>query len=177
MASLETAQKCSDPSCEKTSSSTSLQQYTRCKKAAYCSKACQAASWPTHKKRRFHQNYIVKFQLAPADITDPPVFRTISCPAETVFYHLHIALQRAFGWAATHSFDFAVPNPNYTYDFGDNWEHEMTLLGRAEPSDFVCIGGSGHPVAEDVGGTRGWRDLKEAYRTAQPDEEQRSKMK
>lgn len=44
---------------------------------------------------------------------DPPVIRTLSCPADVTFYHLHLALQTAFNWATTHSFDFAVQDPDY----------------------------------------------------------------
>ncbi|KAG7286825.1 hypothetical protein NEMBOFW57_009142 [Staphylotrichum longicolle] len=64
----------------------------------------------------------------------------------------------------------------YTNDFGDNWEHHITVEGRAEPTDdFVCLSGTGHPVAEDVGGCHGWNELKDAYRTQQPSREQREK--
>jgi len=59
---------------------------------------------------------------------------------------------------------------------GDNWEHRITVEGRAEATDhFICLSGTGHPVAEDVGGVRGWKVLKEAYRTQQPTEEQRER--
>ena len=54
----------------------------------------------------------------------------------------------------------------YTYDFGDSWEHSVVLLGRSEESvssDFIfCISGEGAPVAEDCGGVDGWEGLKEA---------------
>jgi hypothetical protein len=64
----------------------------------------------------------------------------------------------------------------YTYDFGDNWEHHITVEGRAEATDhFVCLLGTGHPVAEDVGGVKGWDALKAAYRAARPNKEQREK--
>ncbi|EFX04803.1 hypothetical protein CMQ_1731 [Grosmannia clavigera kw1407] len=64
----------------------------------------------------------------------------------------------------------------YTYDFGDNWEHYLTVTGRADPTDdFVCLGGSGHGVAEDVGSFRGWEQLKENYRTTNPSKEQRER--
>ncbi|KAL2015283.1 hypothetical protein VTK56DRAFT_5908 [Thermocarpiscus australiensis] len=44
----------------------------------------------------------------------------------------------------------------YTYDFGDNWAHYMTVTGRAEPTRvFKCLSGSGQPVAEDAGGFQG----------------------
>lgn len=64
----------------------------------------------------------------------------------------------------------------YTYDFGDNWEHDFILEGRADATkDFVCLSGTGHPVAEDCRGIRGWEELKEAYRTSRPSKEQREK--
>ncbi|KAF2405647.1 hypothetical protein EJ06DRAFT_468213 [Trichodelitschia bisporula] len=64
----------------------------------------------------------------------------------------------------------------YTYDFGDNWEHVMTVEGRADSTKtFSCLLGTGQPVAEDVGSTRGWEKLKEAYRAATPSAEQREK--
>ena len=66
----------------------------------------------------------------------------------------------------------------YMYDFGDNWKHMITVEGRTKAGDdIVCIGGSGHGVAEDAGGPAGWKKLKEAYRTSAPDEEQREKMR
>lgn len=67
----------------------------------------------------------------------------------------------------------------YVYDFGDNWEHYMKVVGREpalEVDDFRCLSGEGHYVAEDVAGNRGWNRLKEAYAAANPTEEQREKM-
>lgn len=61
----------------------------------------------------------------------------------------------------------------YMYDFGDRWKHIISLKARTEASDhFKCTDGSGHGVAEDVKG-RGWADLKKAYRTSNPNKEQR----
>lgn len=60
----------------------------------------------------------------------------------------------------------------YTYDFGDRWEHLLTVTGRADTSSkFRCIDGVGHHVAEDVK-QDGWAELKEAYRTTRPNKEQ-----
>ena len=59
----------------------------------------------------------------------------------------------------------------YTYDFGDSWEHSVLLFGRADEavsSDFIyCMGGEGAPVAEDVGGVPGWEHLKDVVRRYQ----------
>ncbi|KAK5689273.1 hypothetical protein LTR17_026385, partial [Elasticomyces elasticus] len=64
----------------------------------------------------------------------------------------------------------------YTYDFGDRWEHLLTITNRAPASTkFHCIDGSGHGVAEDVV-QDGWQVLIDAYRAPRPDEEQREKI-
>ena len=66
----------------------------------------------------------------------------------------------------------------YEYDFGDCWEHAITVVGRADAATdyFRCLDGEGHGVAEDVGGTKGWEALKAAYRADRPSREQREKM-
>lgn len=52
----------------------------------------------------------------------------------------------------------------YEYDFGDGWEHYITLVSRAPATNkFECVSGTGHGAAEDVGGSVGWRQLKEVY--------------
>lgn len=52
----------------------------------------------------------------------------------------------------------------YEYDFGDRWEKDCVVLGRAPFGQFCCVDGEGHPVAEDVGSSDGWAKLKVAYR-------------
>ncbi len=65
----------------------------------------------------------------------------------------------------------------YEYDFGDCWTHSIVLIGRAPASDaFTCTEGEGHGVAEDVGAAHGWQELKKAYRTHNPNKEQKEKM-
>ena len=50
----------------------------------------------------------------------------------------------------------------YTYDFGDNWEHTLTLekiLPAAGPGLLPhCVAGSGHPPQEDSSGPHGWME-------------------
>jgi len=57
---------------------------------------------------------------------------------------------------------------SYTYDFGDNWEHEILVEkmlpsedGRAYP---VCLDGKRAGPPEDVGGAWGYMELIEAVR-------------
>ena len=39
----------------------------------------------------------------------------------------------------------------YEYDFGSGWQHGVQVLGRApKTTQFECIGGTGHPCAEDT---------------------------
>ncbi|MEG1411639.1 MAG: plasmid pRiA4b ORF-3 family protein [Terrisporobacter sp.] len=50
----------------------------------------------------------------------------------------------------------------YTYDFGDNWEHEITI--RDMKNDYnknypVCLMGEGTAPPEDVGGVDGFEDF------------------
>ncbi|KAL2066418.1 hypothetical protein VTL71DRAFT_2489 [Oculimacula yallundae] len=74
----------------------------------------------------------------------------------------------------------------YEYDLGAGWEHQITLLGRADPSlvramqvsnlrvttgvehsnqaKVMCLSGEGGPLKEDCGGTHGWDLLKEKAR-------------
>jgi Plasmid pRiA4b ORF-3-like protein/MYND finger len=111
MADSTKPEQCGNPQCN--SNSTKVQRCGRCLKTAYCSRECQTACWPWHKTTCWRQNYVIKFHLAPEHITNPPVIRTLSIPADTAFYGLHLALQTAFGWATTHSFDFAVLDPDY----------------------------------------------------------------
>jgi hypothetical protein len=111
-------------SCKKSQSDVSqrLKRCAKCQKALYCSQQCQRTDWPSH--RRFcvsraeeeasrAENYELKVQLGPGDIDNPAIWRTLSCPAVATFEELHWALQIAFGWATTHTYDFKVKDPDY----------------------------------------------------------------
>jgi hypothetical protein len=56
---------------------------------------------------------------------------------------------------------------SYTYDFGDNWRHTVTIENRLLPDDSfntwpMCIGGQNACSPEDVGGVCGYADFLEA---------------
>ncbi|KAF2140930.1 uncharacterized protein K452DRAFT_42930 [Aplosporella prunicola CBS 121167] len=69
----------------------------------------------------------------------------------------------------------------YEYDMGDGWRHHIVFLGRADPSlrrvmgippevKVMCLGGEGHPVAEDSGGKSGWAALKAVFKRRNRDD-------
>ncbi|CAG8983247.1 hypothetical protein HYALB_00002683 [Hymenoscyphus albidus] len=99
-------------SCNSRETSSKLLRCQKCKKVAYCNKTCQLSDWPSHKPSCKAPNYILKIHLCPSDITSPPVFRTLSCPAAATFKNLHYAIQIAFGWANIHTYDFKIQDPN-----------------------------------------------------------------
>ncbi|KAI9825605.1 MAG: hypothetical protein M1819_000501 [Sarea resinae] len=79
---------------------------------------------------------------------------------------------------------FADATIEYEYDFGDRWDHCITIVGREDTgevrnistSGFICRDGEGHPCAEDVGGVDGWNELRDSYRAQSPTQDQIEKM-
>ena len=90
--------------------------------------------------------------------------------------NLHLVIQQAMGWEDRHLFCFEVngqrygpddlddesitlkrafkTNPiNYVYDFGDWWEHTVTLIETVtQMSETLVVAGKGQSPAEDSGG-------------------------
>lgn len=66
----------------------------------------------------------------------------------------------------------------YLYDFGDSWEHEITVEDLMLPKDtgprLVCTAGENACPPEDVGGTGGYASFLEAI--ANPQHEQHQEM-
>lgn len=116
----------------------------------------------------------------------PPVRREVLVDAASVVGDLHEVVQAVLGWEDSHLHAFTGGTRSreeiaertplaralgssreglvYTYDFGDDWEHRITLLGVEEVSEGVealprCTGGTGRAPQEDSGGVRGWSDL------------------
>ena len=97
---------------------------------------------------------VLKVEL---DNVDPPVWRRIAVPSNTLLDELHLVIQRAMGWQDDHPYGFETatmrfidarfgsgePSPDeerlisianevgdhftYVYDFGDYWTHTITL--------------------------------------------------
>lgn len=55
----------------------------------------------------------------------------------------------------------------YTYDFGDNWVHEITLEAttNTKSKEVICLAGKGNCPPEDCGGIYGYQDMKELFLT------------
>ena len=117
--------------------------------------------------------------------TKPPVWRRVLVPADLTFAKLHDVLQTAMGWYDEHMHEFRISQRrmevtatlsavlrktgarmNYTYDFGDNWEHLILLERRLEADPHttypMCTDGKLACPPEDCGGVHGYYDLLKA---------------
>lgn len=127
----------------------------------------------------------------------PPVWRRVVVPDDVTLAQLHGVVQTAMGWSDTHLHEWELDGVRfgdpvdlddddlaseevrlaeiaaegtrlrYTYDFGDDWEHQVLvekvrppLVGEPLPA---CTGGRRGCPPEDVGGPWGYDDFLEAY--------------
>lgn len=60
----------------------------------------------------------------------------------------------------------------YIYDYGDNWEHTVKVVGfdRTSHKKAAVLDGRGACPPEDVGGIHGFEDLKKFLSTGEPSE-------
>ncbi|MDH6465052.1 hypothetical protein M2302_005253 [Micromonospora sp. A200] len=136
--------------------------------------------------------YQIKVSLRAAR---PPIWRRLEVPGDVSLTRLHELIQVAFDWNDSHLHvfetrfgSFGRPDPElghraasrvtleqvapavgdklrYTYDFGDNWEHDILVekaLDREESGAYPrCVGGRRAAPPEDCGGVWGYADLVE----------------
>jgi hypothetical protein len=125
----------------------------------------------------------------------PPIWRRLVMPASSTLADLHDAIQASMGWRDCHLHHFDVDERyygnrstmdevederrltlntlvnagtqrfSYTYDFGDDWEHIITIekvtLTDTPPAGPVCIAGKRACPPEDCGGIWGYYHLLE----------------
>lgn len=125
----------------------------------------------------------------------PPIWRRLQVRGDIALRELHTVLQVAFNWDSSHlyAFDtaygqFGIPDRTrgvrsdakvtleqvaarpgtkltYTYDFGDDWEHLITVedVGPCEDASIYprCVGGRRKAPPEDCGGLWGYQELLE----------------
>jgi hypothetical protein len=123
----------------------------------------------------------------------PRVWRRLLVPAAIPLDRLHPVIQDAMGWQNRHMHVFTIDGVQYgrpdgelgfrderaatlgallkpgadcvyTYDFGDSWEHLITVEQFQTASAGLhyphCVDGSGACPPEDCGGAPGYSDLK-----------------
>jgi hypothetical protein len=130
---------------------------------------------------------------------EPPIWRVIRVPDAYTLHQLHRVIQLAFGWLDCHLYMFEVGDRRfdepledaeyedstavhlrdlalgedayftYTYDFGDDWMHEIVVQGAyiparmdGDPALPVLLGGERAGPPEDCGGPRGYAEMVQA---------------
>jgi hypothetical protein len=125
----------------------------------------------------------------------PPIWRRLEVPSRHTLDDIHGIIQQAFDWEGYHLWVFETPKGRYgvvdpelghrsaaavrldqvapgggdriryTYDFGDNWEHEIVVedVLDAEPGVAYprCLAGRRATPPEDCGGIWGYQYLLE----------------
>lgn len=151
---------------------------------------------------------VVQIKVKLRGVSKPPVWRRLQLRADTRVDRLHEAIEAASGWQGHHMHvfsrgpdEFGVPDPEfgfideravslgqligavgdrlgYTYDFGDDWEHEIVVedLLDADPDARypILLAAKGACPPEDCGGPWGYAELKEIL--ADPTHEQHQEM-
>jgi len=150
-------------------------------------------------------NVIVQIKVKLLGVTKPPVWRRLQLRADTRLDQLHEILQAALGWENYHMhvFEFGeqrfgVRDPEldfsderqvtlgeltdigtrfrYTYDFGDDWHHEILIEDLLDPEPNIhypiLVDAKGACPPEDCGGVWGYADLKEILADPSHDEHQ-----
>jgi hypothetical protein len=145
-----------------------------------------------------------QIKVALRGVTKPPVWRRLEVPADLDLGQLHEVIQAAMGWQDCHlhvfsdgGTDYGLPDPelghadertirlsqlladvgdrlHYLYDFGDDWEHDITLEkilpAGAEMTGAICTAGRGACPPEDCGGAWGYQELKATLADPNADE-------
>jgi hypothetical protein len=123
----------------------------------------------------------------------PPIWRRLEIPSGMSLAEVHHTIQNAFGWTNGHLWvfetpdgDYGLPDPElghhdaarttlnrvaahpgdrirYTYDFGDDWEHDIVVEDVSPTASDVhyprCLTGRRACPPEDCGGIWGYADL------------------
>ncbi len=137
----------------------------------------------------------------------PPIWRRLLVLESLTLGQLHHVIQAAMGWGDGHLHAFEIGGDQYgdpaqtdftaserrltlakvvaagvqrftyTYDFGDNWEHQLLIEKRRPTAEGVtvptCIAGQRACPPEDCGGPWGYEHLLEALANpAHPEHEE-----
>jgi Plasmid pRiA4b ORF-3-like protein len=137
---------------------------------------------------------IVQIKIKLLGVTKPPVWRRLQVRADTRLDQLHQVIQAALGWENYHMHVFSlgeqrfgIPDPElgfsderqvtlgeliagagdrfrYTYDFGDDWQHEILVEDLLDPDPEtqypILVAAKGACPPEDCGGPWGYANLR-----------------
>lgn len=137
---------------------------------------------------------IVKLKVTLAGVR-PPTWRRLLVPADMTLADLHDAIQASMGWLDGHLHEFdigfarygdrsaiddvdeeadvtladiidaGVKRFRYTYDFGDDWLHQIAVEATSPPEEGqrypACVGGKSACPPEDCGGPVRLAELRE----------------
>lgn len=151
---------------------------------------------------------VLQLRIRLLGVTKPPVWRRLLVAADIRLDRLHDVIQAAMGWENYHMHvfsaagcEYGLPDPElgfrderkttlngviaeagdrlrYTYDFGDDWEHEIVVekVHRAESGARypICVAGKGRCPPEDCGGVWGYASLRETL--ADPNDDEHADM-
>jgi len=139
-------------------------------------------------------NVILQVKVKLLGVSKPPVWRQLRLRADTHLDQLHEIIQAALGWENCHMHvfsiadeEFGVPDPElgfsderqvtlgelvdvgarfrYTYDFGDDWQHEILVEDLLDPEPEthypVLVAAKGACPPEDCGSAWGYANLKD----------------
>lgn len=145
--------------------------------------------------------YICRIEL---DDLLPKVWREFQFHPDVTFHQLHQIIQVVMGWKNRHRYEFIVnergignfeesgvldarqeivkqhvneehPAFTYVYDFGDDWEHTVTLVQMnpaiSDPAPY-CLDGERRCPPEDVGGVFEYRYCLDVLSTPNPQRSQ-----
>ena len=125
------------------------------------------------------ENYQMKVKIL---LDGHDIWRRILIPSRCTFRRLHRVIQETFGWFDYHLHEFTVPDEYevrhdnqtnlreifsdterclYTYDFGDDWEHEILLeevIANSHNRFPILLESNGERPPEDVGGPGGYEE-------------------
>ena len=152
-------------------------------------------SWGERRGRPGAGTLVHQLKITLRGVSRPPVWRRVLVPADLTLGDLHEVIQQAMGWDDYHMHVFRMggkeygsPDPGlglasdrnvflsqlltgpgdrlrYTYDFGDDWEHDIVLEETRTPVPEEtypsCVTGKGACPPEDCGGAWGYAGLKE----------------
>lgn len=126
----------------------------------------------------------VRLRVQLRDVS-PPVMRVLDVPAASTLDEVHLVLQAGLGWTDRHLHEFSTSEVRYAardaddpdaedetrvrvsvlpstwtygYDLGDDWTHDVEVLGAGGDSPG-CVYGEGACPPEDSGGPGGYAHL------------------